>query len=162
MSDIIANETVVSFHYKLVDNDGKLLDASEDGEPMAYLHGAQNIVPGLEKAMTDRKVGDKFDVKVSAEEGYGERVDGDTVVNRSAFPEDAELEAGMSIVAEGPNGEMFPLWVAKVDGEDITLDPNHPLAGVELNFSVEVAEIRAATAEEIEHGHPHGPGGHHH
>lgn len=162
MPDTVADQTVVSFSYELRSNDGKLLDASDEGAPMLYLHGASNIVPGLEKAMKDKKVGDKFDVKVAPEDGYGERVGNVAVVPRAELPSDVELVAGMRVVAEGPEGEMFPLWIAKVEGDEVTLDPNHPLAGEELNFSVEISEIRAATAEELEHGHPHGPGGHHH
>jgi FKBP-type peptidyl-prolyl cis-trans isomerase SlyD len=161
-SAVIADNMVVLFHYKLTNNDGEVLDASDDDEPMAYLHGADNIVPGLERAMLNRKVGDKFDVKVAPEEGYGERIDGDTVVPRDQFPPDAEFEEGMSVVAEGPDGETFPLWIKSIDTDTITLDPNHPFAGVELNFSVEITEVRAASEEEIEHGHPHGPDGHHH
>lgn len=161
MSETVASEMVVSFHYKLHNNDGELLDSS-DAEPMPYLHGAENIVPGLEKAMVGKKVGDKFEVKVSAAEGYGERIDGSAVVPRSQLPADVELKPGMSMLAEGPEGQAFPLWIVKVSDEEVTVDPNHPLAGVELNFQVEIAAIRAATAEELEHGHPHGPGGHHH
>jgi FKBP-type peptidyl-prolyl cis-trans isomerase SlyD len=161
MSDVIAPEMVVSFHYKLTNNDGELLDSSPDGVPMPYLHGARNIVPGLEKEMVDKKVGDKFDVKVSPAEGYGERVEGDAVVPRTEFPADVEIKKGMSLVAEGPDGEAFPLWVTKISGDEVTVDPNHPLAGVELNFEVEIAAIRAATEEELAHGHPHGPGGAH-
>lgn len=162
MSETVLPEMVVSFHYKLRNNDGELLDESEAGDPMPYLHGADNIVPGLEKAMLNKKVGDKFDVKVPAAEGYGERVDGNMVVPKSEFPDDVELVAGMSLVAESPDGEAFPLWIVGVSDDEVTVDPNHPLAGVELNFEVEIAEIRAATEEEIAHGHPHGPDGHHH
>ncbi len=153
---------VVSFHYKLRNNEGELLDASDDGAPMAYLHGAENIVPGLERAMLDRKVGDKFDVKVAAADGYGERVGESAVLPRSAFPPDMDLEPGMSFGAENEAGEVFPLWIVEATDEQVTVDPNHPLAGVDLNFEVEIAAIRDATAQEIAHGHPHGPGGHHH
>jgi FKBP-type peptidyl-prolyl cis-trans isomerase SlyD len=162
MTESVAADKVVFFHYTLHNDEGELLDASGDGTPMPYLHGAQNIVPGLEKAMHDRKVGDSFEVKVSAAEGYGERVEGNAVVPRSAFPAEVELEPGMSLLADGPDGQPVPLWITKVEGDEVTVDPNHPLAGVDLNFKVEIAEIRAATAEELEHGHPHAPGGHEH
>lgn len=162
MADVVAPELVVSFHYVLRNNEGEVLDSSPKGEPMIYLHGAENIVPGLEKALLDKKVGDKLDVKVAAADGYGERVEGNAAVPRSEFPDDIELEVGMSIMAEGPDGDAFPLWVVAVSDDEVTVDPNHPLAGVDLNFEVEIAAIRAATAEEMEHGHPHGPGGHHH
>ncbi len=162
MSELVAPEKVVSFHYTLRNVKGDVIDASDAGDPMPYLHGASNIVPGLEKAMQDRKVGDKFEVKVSAAEGYGERVEGSALVPRSDFPDDMELEVGMSLVAEGPDGDAFPVWIADITDEGVTIDPNHPLAGEELHFEVEIAAIRAATAEELEHGHPHGPDGHHH
>lgn len=162
MSDTIGAKKVVSFHYTLRNDAGEVIDQSEEGEPMAYLVGAQNIVPGLEKAMLNRAVGDTFEVKVPAAEGYGERVDGSAKVPRTEFPEDVELQPGMSLLAEGPDGSAVPLWITHVGDEEVTVDPNHPLAGVDLHFEVEVAAIRAASDEELEHGHPHGPGGHHH
>jgi FKBP-type peptidyl-prolyl cis-trans isomerase SlyD len=162
MSQTVAAEMVVFFHYTLHNNDGELLDATEAGEPMPYLHGAHNIVPGLEKAMKDKAVGDSFEIKVPAALGYGERVEGSAVVPRTEFPADIELEPGMSLMAEGPDGDPVPLWITEVDGDEVTVDPNHPLAGIELNFKVEITEIRAATEEELAHGHPHGPGGHDH
>ncbi len=161
MSDAIFFNMVVNFHYKLRTTEGELLDASEKDEPMAYLHGAHNIVPGLEKAMVSKRVGDTFDVEVPAAEGYGERVDGTAEVPRSEFPDDVELQAGMSLVAEGPEGQVMPLWIVKVTDDEVTVDPNHPLAGVDLHFEVEIVSMRAATEEELAHGHPHGPGGHH-
>jgi FKBP-type peptidyl-prolyl cis-trans isomerase SlyD len=162
MSDVVAPEKVVSFHYTLHDNEGDLLDASEEGDPMPYLHGASNIVPGLEKEMLNKKVGDKFKVKVSAEEGYGERIEGSIEVPRSDLPDDVEFEIGMSLVAEDPDGEAFPVWIVELTDAAVIVEPNHPLAGVELNFEVEITAIRAATKDELEHGHPHGPDGHHH
>jgi FKBP-type peptidyl-prolyl cis-trans isomerase SlyD len=163
MIEVVAPELVVSFNYVLRDNDGEKLDSSPDGQPMLYLHGSQNIVPGLEKELLGKKVGDKLEVKVPAAEGYGERVADTETVPRADFPADMDLEPGISLMAEGPDGNAFPLWVVKVADDEVTVDPNHPLAGVELNFSVEITAIRAATKEELEHGHPHGPdGGHHH
>ncbi len=159
MSDVVAPKMVVSFHYTLHNNAGALLDSSKKGVPMPYLHGADNIVPGLEKEMLDKKVGDKFKVKVSAADGYGERVDGNAVVPRSHLPDEVEPQPGMTLLAEGPDGEPFPLWIVEVGEEEVTVEPNHPLAGEELNFDVEIASIRAATEEELEHGHPHGEGG---
>jgi FKBP-type peptidyl-prolyl cis-trans isomerase SlyD len=162
MPELVAADKVVSFHYTLRDKDGTVLDSSEKDEPMAYLHGADNIVPGLERAMVDKQVGDKFDVTVAPGDGYGERVDGQAVVPRTSFPSDVELEVGMRLFAEGDDGEGFPIWITALTDDQVSIDPNHPLAGVELHFAVEITAIRAATPDELEHGHPHGPDGHHH
>jgi FKBP-type peptidyl-prolyl cis-trans isomerase SlyD len=162
MADVVAPEMVVSFHYKLRNSEGELLDSSPDGTPMRYLHGASNIVPGLEKEMLNKKTGNKFTVKVPPAEGYGERVEGTAVVPRSQFPADADLKPGTSIVAESPDGDSYPLWIVSIAGDEVTLDPNHPLAGTELHFEVEIAGMFPATEEELAHGHPHGPGGHDH
>lgn len=161
MADVVAPEKVVSFKYTLRNGEGELLESSGE-EAMPYLHGAGNIVPGLERAMQGHAVGDTFDVEVPAAEGYGERIDGTVEVPRSAFPDEVEVSEGMSFVAEGPDGEAFPLWVTGVTDEVVTAEPNHPLAGIDLRFSVEITEIRDASAEELEHGHAHGPDGHHH
>ncbi|MCA9679795.1 MAG: peptidylprolyl isomerase [Kofleriaceae bacterium] len=161
-----ADGTVVSIHYTLRDDDGDVVDSSVGNDPLDYLHGASNIVPGLEAAMTGKQVGDKFKVTVTPADGYGEvEGPGPRPVPRSAFPDDLEIEAGMQFFVRGPDGEPFPVWVADLQGDDVLVDSNHPLAGETLHFEVEVMSIRAATSEEIEHGHPHGPdghGGHHH
>jgi len=158
MSDVVATETVVSFKYTLRNGEGELIESSGD-EAMPYLHGAGNIVPGLERAMQGHEVGDTFEVEVPASEGYGERIDGTVEVPRTAFPDEVEVTEGMSFVAEGPDGEAFPLWVTGATDEVVTAEPNHPLAGVDLKFSVEIMDIRSATPDELEHGHAHGPGG---
>lgn len=157
----VADKTVVTFHYTLRDADGEVLDSSEGEEPLIYLHGADNIVPGLERQLVGKKVGDKLTAVVSAQEGYGEH-DGEEPqkVPLSDFPEDAEIEEGMEIVAEDDDDELHPLWVVEVGDDYVLLDHNHPLAGVELHFDVEITAIRAATKEELEHGHPHGADGH--
>jgi FKBP-type peptidyl-prolyl cis-trans isomerase SlyD len=144
-ADIVADQKVVSIHYTLTNDAGETLDSSEGNDPMAYLHGAHNIVPGLESELAGKSVGDELQV----------------VVERSSFPEDAELVAGMQFVAESEDG-MVPLWIDHVDGDKVHVDPNHPLAGENLHFKVSIVELRDASAEEIEHGHPHGPGGHDH
>jgi FKBP-type peptidyl-prolyl cis-trans isomerase SlyD len=154
---------VVSIHYTLRDDDGDVIDSSSGGEPLEYLHGAGNIVPGLENAMAGKAIGDKFKVTVTPAEGYGDvEGDGPREVPRSAFPKDAELEEGMQLFVRGPDGEPFPVWVVAVHDDHVLLDANHPLAGENLHFEVEVVAMRDATKEEVEHGHPHGPGGHHH
>ena len=160
--DQIAAGMVVEFHYTLTNESGELLDQSEEGEPLEYLHGAGNIVPGLEDAMSGHVVGDKFKVTVPPEEAYGLR-DGDPKpVARSAFPEDAEVEAGMQFAVHGPDGRPVPVWVVDVEDDIVYIDFNHPLSGVALTFDVNVVSMRAATDEERQHGHPHGEGGHHH
>jgi len=156
---------VVSFHYTLKDDAGEVLDSSDGDEPLDYLHGEGGIVPGLEAALTGKKAGDKFDVTIPPAEGYGEvEGPGPRPIPRSAFPEDMELEEGtqLFIAAEGSDEDPTPVWVVEIDDEQVLLDTNHPLAGETLHFSIEVVGVRAATPEEISHGHPHGPDGHHH
>jgi FKBP-type peptidyl-prolyl cis-trans isomerase SlyD len=159
----IADGKVVSIHYTLKDGEGEILDSSEGHDPLLYLHGAGNIVPGLERGLLGRTVGEDLEVIVGPDEGYGDR-DPAAIrqVPRDAFPDDVELEAGMQFMAEAPDGDVRPVWIAEVEGDVVTVDFNHPLAGTTLHFAVKVAEIRDATAEETEHGHPHGAGGHHH
>ena len=157
-----ADGTVVSIHYTLRDDDGDVIDSSVDSEPLDYLHGAGNIVPGLEAAREGKAVGAKFKVTVPPADGYGERGPDPKPVPRSAFPDDMELEPGTQLFVRGPDGEPFPVWIAGVSDEDVMLDQNHPLAGATLHFEVEVLSVRAATKDELEHGHPHGPDGHGH
>lgn len=159
----VADGMVVEIHYTLTDDKGEVLDSSIDSDPLPYLHGGDNIVPGLERAMNGRKIGDKFKADVSAEDGYGlPEGPGPQPVPRSSFPDDVEIVPGMQFGAEDPSGEFIPLWVTKVSKDKVFVDQNHPLAGVNLHFQVEVVSIRKATAEELEHGHPHGPDGHGH
>jgi len=158
----IEDKKIVAINYTLTTDDGEVLDKSDDGS-FAYLHGADNIVIGLENALTGKAVGDKFNVKVSPEEGYGDRNDEMVqVVGREMFETEAELEVGTQFHAEGPDGHPIMITVAAIEGDDITIDGNHPLAGVNLNFDIAVVDIKDASAEEIEHGHVHGPDGHHH
>ena len=158
----IADQKVITLNYILKDDEGNIIDQANDGS-FVYLHGALNIVPGLEKALTGKAVGDAVSVSVAPEEAYGPRDDQRIQeVPRDMFPEDTEIEAGMQFNAEGPDGEQLLVTVAKVESDSITVDGNHPLAGVQLNFDVEIIEIRAATAEELDHGHVHGAGGVHH
>jgi FKBP-type peptidyl-prolyl cis-trans isomerase SlyD len=152
---------VVTMRYALTGPDGKVLDESDD-EGMDYLHGADNIVPGLEKQLVGHIVGDTLTAVVSPEEGYGQRKGSPQMIPRSSFPDDVELEVGMEFEAEGPNGEPLPLWITAVTATEVEIDRNHPLAGMELKFEVEIVAIRAASDEEKAHGHPHGPDGHGH
>ena len=158
----IAERTVASFNYTLTNDAGEVIDTSEGRSPLAYLHGAGNIVPGLEKEMTGRKAGDRFDVVVAPEDGYGQPnpmlVQ---VVPREAFQGVDTIEVGMEFQAQTPQGPLSVV-VSKVDAENVTVDGNHPLAGKTLHFAIEVTDVRDASVEELAHGHVHGPGGHHH
>lgn len=158
----ISENKVVSIHYTLKNDAGDVLDSSDGREPLAYLHGAGNIIPGLEKALEGRASGDKLNVTVQPGEGYGERNDSLIQdVPRSAFEGADEIQPGMQFHAQGPQG-MFVVTVREVSDESVKVDGNHPLAGETLHFDVEVADVRDATAEEQEHGHVHGAGGHDH
>ena len=158
----IEAQKVVTLKYTLTDNDGNIIDQSNDGS-FAYLHGANNIIPGLESALQGKKAGDALDVSVAPEDGYGEHDASKTQdVPRNMFPEDTEITPGMQFHAQGPNGEVVVVTVINVSDDSVTVDGNHPLAGVQLNFAVEVVEVRNALQEELEHGHVHGPEGHHH
>jgi len=158
----IADRCVASFNYTLTNDSGEVLDSSSGRGPLAYLHGAGNIVAGLEKAMTGKQVGDKFNVDVVPEEGYGLHNPALVqVVPRSAFRGVKDLEPGMQFRAESDHGPMSVV-VTAVEGDKVTVDGNHPLAGATLHFAIEVTEVREASAEEVMHGHVHGPGGHHH
>jgi FKBP-type peptidyl-prolyl cis-trans isomerase SlyD len=158
----IGPNSVVSIHYELSNDAGEILDASSEGEPLVYLHGAQNIIPGLEKQLEGKQMGDALKVKVQPEEGYGVRQK-ELVqqVPRDAFPDPDSLAIGMSFSAESDGGQISVVITELTDAL-ATVDGNHPLAGVVLNFDVNIADVRAATAEEISHGHVHAHGHHHH
>ncbi len=158
----VATDKVVSINYVLTGDDGTELDRSGEGEPLDYLHGHHNIVEGLEEALAGKEVGAKLTVRVPPAKGYGERVGKPQQIPRSKFPKDVPVQKGMQFFTQGPKGEPIPVWVTKVMGPTVTIDMNHPLAGENLNFAVEVVAVRDATAEELEHGHVHGPHGHHH
>ncbi len=158
----IAKNTVVSFHFVLKDNQGEVLEESTGQEPLVYLHGANGIVPGLEEALTGRVEGDKFSVTLPPEKAYGHRDERlIQTVPRDQFPDSEKLEEGMQFQVKTPNGPML-FTVRDVSDKEVVVDGNPEMAGETLNFSIEVTEVRVATAEEIEHGHAHGPGGHHH
>jgi FKBP-type peptidyl-prolyl cis-trans isomerase SlyD len=160
MSDmVIGKDLVVQFHYTLTDNDGEVIDKSDRG-PMAYLHGHGNIVPGLENALDGHRVGDQMRVEVPPELGYGPR-DDDAYqeVPKAEFPEGMPLAAGIPVQAQLPDGSMQVLFIDDVHDDSVIITTNHPLAGRTLNFEVEIVGIRAASAEELQHGHPQGPGG---
>ena len=157
----IANDHVVSFNYKLTNAEGETLDQSQ-GEPLAYLHGAGNIIPGLENALLGKTVGETFTVTVPAAEGYGE-YNPELVqeVPVQMFQGVDNIQAGMQFQAQTDDGVQI-VTVKAVEGENVIVDANFPLAGQDLTFEVEIVEIRDATEEELQHGHAHGAGGHHH
>ncbi|UXE65014.1 MAG: peptidylprolyl isomerase [Chryseotalea sp. WA131a] len=154
----ITKHKVASIHYTLTDNDGNVLDSSAGREPLTYIQGIGNLIAGMEEGLEGKTKGEKFNLKVSPEKGYGVKDDALTQkVPRSAFGTQ-EVKVGMQF----QTNQGGVVTVTHVGLAEITVDANHPLAGVELNFAVEVLEIRNATDEEISHGHVHGPGGHHH
>jgi FKBP-type peptidyl-prolyl cis-trans isomerase SlyD len=155
----IANGTVVSIDYKLHLGDGVIVDASGEGDPLTYLHGDGQIVPGLERELAGLGVGDARKVVVPPADGYGDRdLAGLQQVDRKAFPPGVELAPGLELSAVGPNGEQIPFVVHEVTADKVVVDMNHPLAGKTLHFDVTVREVRTASAEELEHGHAHGEG----
>ncbi len=153
---------VVSIHYTLKGDAGEVIDSSAGGEPLAYLHGHGNLVPGLERELTGKNAGDKLQVRISPADGYGE-YDPQLVqrVPRRALKGVGNVRVGMRLHAQTDHGPK-PVTVTQITGDMVTLDGNHPLAGKNLNFDVEIAAVRAATEEELSHGHVHGAGGHHH
>lgn len=157
----IAKERVALFHYTLKNDEGEILDSSEGETPMAYLHGELNIVEGLEKAMEGKQAGDKFDVAVEAAEAYGE-YDESLVqpIPREQFGEHP-VEVGNQFHADTAIGPRVVTVIA-IQDDQVVVDANHSLAGENLNFNIEVVEVREATKEELDHGHVHGPDAHHH
>jgi FKBP-type peptidyl-prolyl cis-trans isomerase SlyD len=161
MSQAVADGKVVTIHFTL-STEGEVADSTASGEPINYLHGADNIVPGLESALLGRAAGDKVNVSVAPENGYGARVDAPPMrVPRDQFPPDFPIQVGMPIGGEDANGNVIPFWITHVDAGSVVVDPNHPLAGKTLDFQVEIVAVRDASQDELDHGHPHGPGGAH-
>ncbi len=158
----ISNGKVVELKYSLKNTEGETLDQSDVTDPFVYLHGADQIVPGLENALAGLEIGGKKSVTVPPAEGYGEinpelKFD----VQRSQFPPEAKVRVGMDFQATNPEGHGMIFVIEAIEGDQISINGNHPLAGQTLHFDVEVLSIRDATPEEMEHGHAHGPGGHH-
>ena len=157
----VAPKMVVSIEYELRNDAGEVLDSSKGAEPLTYIHGIGQIVPGLEAALFGRAAGDSFQVRIPAADAYGERDPSRMqTAQRSQFGGETP-EVGLQVRADGPNGPEI-LTIVAVDGDVVTLDANHPLAGVALTFDVTVASIRAATKQELAHGHAHGAHGHDH
>lgn len=158
----IADQRAVLMHYTLTNDKGEVLDSSRGSEPLAYLHGVGNIIPGLEKALVGKQAGDTAKVTVAPAEAYGEHDAGlIQQLPKRAFKGVGDLKVGMQLQAQSDRG-MRIITITNIQGDMVTVDGNHALAGETLHFDVEIVEVRAATAEEMAHGHVHGPGGHHH
>jgi FKBP-type peptidyl-prolyl cis-trans isomerase SlyD len=158
----IANNAVVGIDYTLTDDQGTVLDTSDGRQPLYFIQGVGQIISGLEEALEGKAAGETFDVRIPPEKAYGERNDNMVQqVPRDRFPADQEVAEGMQFHANTPQGPVTVV-VTKVGLEEVTVDANHPLAGQSLNFNVNIVEVREATAEELDHGHVHGPGGVHH
>jgi FKBP-type peptidyl-prolyl cis-trans isomerase SlyD len=154
----ITKNRVVSINYTLTDAQDQTLD-STGSEPFLYLHGHENIIPGLEKALEGKAQGDAFKITIPAAEAYGERNDKlIATVSRDRFSGVEAVEEGMQFHAETPDGELQMVTVTHIDGNTITIDGNHPMAGLDLNFDVTVLDIREANDEELAHGHVHSHG----
>jgi FKBP-type peptidyl-prolyl cis-trans isomerase SlyD len=157
----IADDMAVLIHYKVANSAGEVLDSSEGDEPLAYIHGSGDIVPGLERALSGKGAGDRVQVTVPPAEGYGEHESAKVqTVPRDAF-EEKNLQPGMRFQAESEDGDVL-VTITQVGADEVTIDANHPLAGQTLHFDVEVMAVRECTPEELAHGHVHGPGDHHH
>jgi FKBP-type peptidyl-prolyl cis-trans isomerase SlyD len=157
----IESMKVVTIEYTLTDEEGEVLDTSDGGEPLSYIHGTGSIIPGLESALEGKNPGDAVSVKVPAADAYGERDDSLVqALPRAMFPP-GQVEVGMQFHAQSTEGARIVTVVAADEGS-VTIDANHPLAGMNLSFEVRVVEVREPTAEELSHGHVHGAGGHHH
>lgn len=165
MSLSLCNDRVGIIHYTLKNDDGDVLDSSVGGDPLAYLHGHRNIVPGLEAALVDKVAGDSLSVAVAPADGYGERQgDGPQRIRRNELPKDVDVQVGMPLHGEDGQGNYFTLWVTDMKGAWVWVDINHPLAGQTLHFDVEIIGVRDALDVEKQHGHAHGVDGqgHHH
>ncbi|MAF31858.1 MAG: peptidylprolyl isomerase [Pseudomonadota bacterium] len=150
------SQKVISFHYKLTNTNGDVLDSSEGKEALAFLTGSNQIISGLEKELVEMETGDKKTVTVASDEAYGPKFDDRIAdVPREQFPEDVQV--GMMFSTD-PQGQSI-VTVTNVSDDTVTIDANHPLAGEDLTFDVEVTAVREATADEIDHGHAHGEGG---
>ncbi len=157
----VGKGSVVGLEYRLHLGDGKVIDESGE-QPLSYLHGQGQIVPGLEREIEGMGSGDSKQVVVSPTDGYGDHDPaGLQTVPRTAFPPSADIQAGMQFAARAPDGSQVPVTVRDVKGDQVTIDVNHPLAGKTLHFDVKVQSVRDATQEELSHGHAHGPGGAH-
>ena len=159
----IAANKAVSIEYTLTNDDGDVIDSSTGGAPLVYLQGAGNIIPGLEKALEGKAVGEELTVTVEPEDAYGEySAELVSTLSATMFEGVDQLEVGMQFHASAPDGQMQIVTIRDLDGDDVTVDGNHPLAGQRLTFKVKVVAVRDASEDEVAHGHVHGVGGHQH
>jgi FKBP-type peptidyl-prolyl cis-trans isomerase SlyD len=158
----IKQDSVVTIHYTLKDDAGGIIDSSTADRPLSYLHGRGNLIPGLERELQGKQAGDKLNVTIAPAEGYGE-YDDQLVqrIPRRSLKGVSNVKPGMQLRTQTAHGPRT-VTVTHVAGDIVTVDGNHPLAGKNLNFQVEITAVREATDEELAHGHVHGAGGHHH
>lgn len=162
MALMIGKNNVVSIHYTLKDGAGDVLDSSDGKQPMQYLHGANNLIPGLENELQGKSSGAKFETTIPPEQAYGERNEEFVqTIKKDVFQGVESVEPGMTFVAKGEGDAERQVRVTEVEGEDVTIDANHPMAGMTLHFDVEVLGVREGTEQELEHGHVHPEGADH-
>jgi FKBP-type peptidyl-prolyl cis-trans isomerase SlyD len=161
MTLMIGKNSVVAINYTLTNDAGEVMDSSEGGDPLTYLHGAHNLIPGLEKQLEGKTAGASFKATIAPADGYGESDPAMIqTLPREMFRGVDNIEVGMGFTAQGPQGQQ-QIVVTAINGDEVTVDGNHPMAGKTLHFAVQVVSVREATAEEIDHGHVH-DGSHHH
>jgi FKBP-type peptidyl-prolyl cis-trans isomerase SlyD len=154
---------VVTINYILTDSEGEIIDSTSEGKSFSFLSGTEQILPKLEEAIGGMLIGSKKIVALTAADAYGEYFDDAVqVLQRSEFPKEMEIKEGMEFVTNAPDGSQMPFVISQITDEQITVDFNHPLAGEDLTFDVELLDLRDATPQELEHGHAHGAHGHHH
>jgi FKBP-type peptidyl-prolyl cis-trans isomerase SlyD len=159
----ITQNQVVTINFTLKDDAGEVIDSTQGSQPFSFISGNNQILPKLEESISIMLIGGKKNVKLDPVDAYGEyKEEAIQSVDRTEFPQDVELEEGMSFMAHTPDGRNVPLTIAGVQEDKVTVDFNHPLAGKALEFEVELIDVRDATLEELQHGHSHGPEGHHH
>ena len=159
----VGQNKVVTMNYTLKDDQGNVIQTTNNKEPFRFMSGNKQILPKLEEEIDTMIIGSKKNVKIPADEAYGEySKQAVQQVKKDNFPADVDLKVGMEFVANSPEGQQMPFVVKEIKNEEVTVDFNHPLAGKDLEFDVELIDVRDATLEEIQHGHAHGPGGHNH
>lgn len=156
----ISQDKVVAIHYTVTDTTGNQLDSSSGGEPLVFLFGHGALIPGLEQALIGKNAGEKFTSQIAAADAYGERHDQLVQAVPKSMFEGMDVAVGMRFRASGPDGHEQPVIIIDVTDDEVVVDGNHPLAGIELSFDVEVVLVRDATEEELAHGHVHGLDGH--
>jgi FKBP-type peptidyl-prolyl cis-trans isomerase SlyD len=158
----INKDKVVTMHYRLTNDEGVELDSSEGSDPLVFLHGHGAIIPGLESALVGKKKSDKLKVRVAAKEAYGEHDERLKIkVPMTSFANSDQVVLGAQFQADTEDGPSV-VTIVGIEKDGVLIDGNHPLAGVDLNFDVQIVDVREATKDELSHGHAHGPGGHHH